>query len=107
MKYSNQNVGIAYFTNPAAEIEGVGKTIDGIMTSVAREVPVRKVNTDYESTIVEKMKPTVTPSLIFTNDAGDLEHIRIEGNKLAGATVQEILKVVGDIIEWNKSNPNG
>jgi hypothetical protein len=107
MKYKNQNVGILYFTNPPAEADNLGKVVDGVMRTVARSVPVRKVNTDYEVTIVEKAKPTMTPSLIFTNEAGDLEHIRIEGAKLADISVDGVLGIVQDIIKYNKTQANG
>ena len=54
-----ENIGIAYFTNPALENEPFGKMIEGIMTSVglSGKVPVRKVDTYKEVTIVEKMQP--------------------------------------------------
>ena len=72
------------------------------MRIVGKQVPVRKVNTEYEVSIVEKAKPTTTPSLIFTDNSGDLEHIRIEGNKLSDISVEGVLKIVDDIIKYNK-----
>ena len=74
----NKNIGIAYFTNPAMENESFGKEVNGIMTSVARQTPVRKINTETEVTIVEELKPQQTPSIIFTDALGKLEHLRIE-----------------------------
>lgn len=107
MEYKNQNIGILYFTNPPAEADNVGKVVDGVMRTVARSVPVRKVNTEYEVSIVEKAKPTMTPSLIFTNTNGDLEHLRVEGAKLADITVEGVLGIVKDIIHYNKTQANG
>ena len=101
MKY--QNIGIAYFTNPALENEPFGKEIEGIMTSVARQVPVRKVDTYKEVTIVESMKPQNIPSIIFTNSAGDLEHLRLEGSQLAGITVAKVMETVDAINRYNKT----
>ena len=101
MKY--QNIGIAYFTNPALENEPFGKEIEGIMTSVARQVPVRKVDTYKEVTIVESMKPQNIPSIIFTNSAGDLEHLRLEGSQLTGITVAKVMETVDAINRYNKT----
>ena len=98
-----ENIGIAYFTNPAAEAELFGKEVDGIMTTVARKIPVRKVDTYKEVTIVEAMKPQMIPSIIFTNTAGDLEHLRIEGNQLSGITVEKVMETVGAIDRFNKT----
>ncbi len=91
-----ENIGIAYFTNPALENEPFGKMIEGIMTSVglSGKVPVRKVDTYKEVTIVEKMQPQNLPSLIFTNSAGDLEHIRLEGMQSSGITVNKVMETV-------------
>ena len=84
-----ENIGIAYFTNPAIENEPFGKEIEGIMLSVGRsgKVPVRKVDTYKEVSIVEAMKPQNIPSIIFTDSSGQLEHLRLEGIKLQGITV--------------------
>tara|TARA_R110002074_G_scaffold101955_1_gene220263 strand:- start:392 stop:712 length:321 start_codon:yes stop_codon:yes gene_type:complete len=101
MDIKNQNVGILYFTNPPSEAENLGKIVDGVMRIVGKQVPVRKVNTEYEVSIVEKAKPTTTPSLIFTDNSGDLEHIRIEGNKLSDISVEGVLKIVDDIVKYN------
>ena len=81
-----ENIGIAYFTNPALENEPFGKEIEGIMSSIGRsgKVPVRKVDTYKEVTIVEEMKPENLPSIIFTDNAGKIQHLRIEGAQLQG-----------------------
>lgn len=105
--FKGENVGIAYFTNPSTELEGFGKEVDGIMTSVARQANCRKVNSDYEVTIVEKMKPQTIPCLIFTDTSGKLEHLRLEGNKLSGITVDKVMGIVEDIIHYNKTQSNG
>ena len=91
-----ENIGIAYFTNPAIENEPFGKQVEGIMTTVglSGKVPVRKVDVTKEVTIVEAMKPQMIPSIIFTNSAGDLEHLRIEGNRLTGITVDKVMETV-------------
>ena len=98
-----KNIGIAYFTNPAMDNEPFGKEIDGIMTSVARKIPVRKVDTYKEVTIVETMKPQNIPSIIFTNSAGDLEHLRLEGAQLSGITVAKVMETVAAIDRYNKT----
>jgi len=98
-----ENIGIAYFTNPAMENEPFGKEVDGIMTSVARKTPVRKVDTYKEVTIVEEMKPQNIPSIIFTNSAGDLEHLRLEGNQLTGITVEKVMETLRAIDRFNKT----
>ena len=100
----NNNIGIAYFTNPGIEGDAFGKEVDGIMTSLARELPVRKINSDYEVTIVEQLKPQNLPSVIFTDNSGKLEHIRIEGIKLQGATVAKLKETYNAIREYNKTN---
>ena len=99
-----ENIGIAYFTNPAIENEPFGKEVEGIMTSVGRsgKVPVRKVDVTKEVTIVEAMKPQNIPSIIFTNSAGDLEHLRIEGANLTGITVAKVMETVAAIDRFNK-----
>ena len=58
MKYANKDVAIHYFTNPAMENESLGKIVDGVMHQVAREVPTRKVNTEYEADYTHKMGAT-------------------------------------------------
>jgi hypothetical protein len=100
-----ENIGIAYFTNPAIENEPFGKEIEGIMSSVGRsgKVPVRKIDTYKEVTIVEAMKPQNVPSIIFTNSAGDLEHLRLEGVQLQGITVAKVLETVAAIDRFNKT----
>ena len=98
-----KDIGIAYFTNAAMENEPFGKEVDGIMTSVARKVPVRKVETYSEVSIVEAMKPQNLPSIIFTNNAGDLEHMRVEGVNLAGVTVEKVMETVEAIDRYNKT----
>ena len=97
-----ENIGIAYFTNPAAEAEPFGKEVDGIMTSVARKMPVRKVDINTEVTIVESMKPQSIPCIIYTNHAGDLEHLRLEGMQLQGITVEKVMETVAAIDRFNK-----
>ena len=101
-----ENIGIAYFTNPALQNEPFGKEVNGIMTSVARQTPVRKVNNEIEVTIVEEMKPQQVPSIIFTDTSGKLEHLRIEGAQLQGITVAKVMETVNAIKEWNVKNPN-
>ena len=100
-----ENIGIAYFTNPALENEPFGKEVDGIMSSVGRlgKVPVRKVDTYKEVSIVEAMKPQNLPSIIFTNNAGDLEHLRIEGAQLQGITLAKVMETVEAIDRYNKT----
>ena len=99
----NKNIGIAYFTNPAMENESFGKEVNGIMTSVARQTPVRKINTETEVTIVEELKPQQTPSIIFTDALGKLEHLRIEGVQLKGITVEKVMETVEAIDRYNKT----
>ena len=100
-----ENIGIAYFTNPAMENEPFGKEVEGIMLSVGRsgKVPVRKVDTYKEVTIVETMKPQNIPSIIFTNSAGDLEHLRLEGAQLQGITLAKVMETVEAIDRYNKT----
>ena len=98
-----ENIGIAYFTNPAVEAELLGKEIDGIMTTVARTIPVRKVDTYKEVTIVEKMQPQNVPCIIFTNNQGDLEHMRLDGNQLSGITVAKVMETVKAIDRYNRT----
>ena len=100
-----ENIGIAYFTNPAIENEPFGKEVDGIMSSVGRsgKVPVRKVDTYKEVSIVEAMKPQNIPCIIFTNSAGDLEHIRLEGMQLNGITVDKVMETIEAIDRYNKT----
>jgi|TARA_B100000902_G_scaffold307834_1_gene296792 hypothetical protein len=97
-----ENIGIAYFTNAAMENEPFGKEVEGIMTSVARKVPVRKVDINTEVTIVEAMKPQNIPCIIFTNSAGDLEHMRVEGTQLQGISVEKVMETVSAIDRFNK-----
>ena len=100
-----ENIGIAYFTNPAIENEPFGKEIEGIMSSVGRssKVPVRKVDTYKEVTIVESMKPQNLPSIIFTDSSGQLEHLRLEGAQLDGITVVKVMETVEAIDRYNKT----
>ena len=99
------NIGIAYFTNPAMENEPFGKEVEGIMTSVGRsgKVPVRKVDTYKEVTIVEAMKPQNIPSIIFTDTSGKLEHLRLEGAQLQGITLAKVMETVAAIDRYNKT----
>ena len=100
-----ENIGIAYFTNPAIENEPFGKEVEGIMLSVGRlgKVPVRKVDTYKEVSIVEAMKPQNVPCIIFTNTAGDLEHMRLEGAQLQGITVAKVMETAEAINRYNKT----
>ena len=98
-----KDIGIAYFTNPPILNEPFGKEVDGIMVSVAKQVPVRKVDTYKEVTIVEAMKPQNVPCIIFTNTAGDLEHLRIEGAQLQGITLAKVMETVEAIDRYNKT----
>tara|TARA_R110000787_G_scaffold101616_1_gene207190 strand:+ start:381 stop:695 length:315 start_codon:yes stop_codon:yes gene_type:complete len=100
-----ENIGIAYFTNPAIENEPFGKEIEGIMSSVGRsgKVPVRKVDTYKEVSIVEAMKPQNIPSIIFTDSSGQLEHLRLEGSQLQGITVDKVMETVTAIDRYNKT----
>ena len=98
-----ENIGIAYFTNPAMENEPFGKEVDGVMTTVARQIPVRKVDTQKEVTIVEKMQPQNVPCIIFTNNQGDLEHMRLDGNQLNGITVAKVMETVKAIDRYNRT----
>ena len=98
-----ENIGIAYFTNPAMENEPFGKEVDGVMTTVARQIPVRKVDTQKEVTIVEKMQPQNVPCIIFTNNQGDLEHMRLDGNQLSGITVAKVMETVKAIDRYNRT----
>ena len=98
-----QNIGIAYFTNPAMENEPFGREIDGIMVSVGKLIPVRKVDTYKDVTIVETMKPTTVPSLVFTNLEGTERHIYIEGEGLKGITVEKVMDQVKAIDRYNKT----
>ena len=101
MKY--QNIGIAYFTNPALENEPFGKEVEGIMIGVAKQAPVRKVDTYKEVTIVEEMKPVNLPSLIFTDDVGKVIHLKIEGTQLNGITIEKVMETVKAIDRYNKT----
>jgi len=97
-----KDIGIAYFTNPALENEPFGKEVDGIMTSVARQIPVRKVDTYKDVTMVETMKPQNLPSLVFTNLEGTERHIYIEGVGLQGITVEKVMDQVKAIDRYNR-----
>jgi len=96
-----KDIGIAYFTNPAIENEPFGREVDGIMTGVARQIPVRKVDTYKEVTIVEELKPENLPSLIFTNDQGTKVYLKIEGTQLSGITVEKVVQTVESIHNQN------
>ena len=96
-----QNIGIAYFTNPALQNEPFGKEVEGIMISVAKQIPVRKVDTYKEVTIVEALKPENLPSLIFTNDQGNKTYLKIEGTQLNGISVEKVIQTVESIHNQN------
>ena len=100
-----ENIGIAYFTNPAVENEPFGKEVEGIMSSVGRsgKVPVRKVDTYKEVTIVEEMKPQNVPCIIFIDNSGKLEHMRLDGAQLQGITVAKVIETVEAIDRFNKT----
>lgn len=102
-----ENIGIVYFTNPAMENEPLGKTVEGAMIQVGKEIPVRKVNSEYEPSIVDELKPTSIPSLIFTDGSGKIQHFRVEGNVLSTISVSGVMGIVKDIAHYNKNNPNG
>lgn len=97
------NIGIAYFTNPAIEAEPFGKEVEGIMVSVGKQIPVRKVDTYKDVTIVEEMKPDTLPSLVFTNLAGTERHIYIQGKDLVGITTDKVMAQVAAIDRYNKT----
>tara|TARA_B110000977_G_scaffold175121_1_gene229612 strand:- start:514 stop:837 length:324 start_codon:yes stop_codon:yes gene_type:complete len=107
MKYKNQNVAIHYFTNPAMENEPLGKIVDGVMHQVAREVPTRKVNTEYEADYSQKMGATEVPSIIFTDATGDTKHLYVGGNEMGAITLEGVTKILDDIIDFNKNGHNG
>ena len=75
------------------------------MSSVGRsgKVPVRKVDTYKEVSIVEAMKPQNIPSIIFTDSSGQLEHLRLEGIQLQGITVDKVMETVTAIDRYNKT----
>ena len=102
MESKFKDIGIAYFTNPALQNEPFGKEVEGIMISVAKQIPVRKVDTYKEVTIVEALKPENLPSLIFTNDQGNKTYLKIEGTQLNGISVEKVIQTVESI-----HNPNG
>jgi|TARA_R110002049_G_scaffold107190_1_gene254805 hypothetical protein len=102
MENKFKDIGIAYFTNPALENEPFGKEVEGVMIGVAKQVPVRKIDTYKEVTIVEALKPENIPSLIFTNDQGTKTYLKIEGAQLSGITVAKVLQTIESI-----SNQNG
>ena len=96
-----KDIGIAYFTNPPILNEPFGKEVDGIMVSVAKQVPVRKIDTYKEVTIVEALKPENLPSLIFTNDQGNKTYLKIEGTQLNGISVERVIQTVESIHNQN------
>jgi len=108
MKYANKNVAIHYFTNPAMENEPLGKIVEGAMNQIAREVPVRKVNVDYEADHAAKMNATDIPSILFTDASGDTRHLYVGGNQMAEITKKGVLDIVEDILTYYKQgSPNG
>tara|TARA_R110000803_G_scaffold112974_1_gene181394 strand:- start:132 stop:452 length:321 start_codon:yes stop_codon:yes gene_type:complete len=102
-----ENIGIMYFTTPAMENEPIGKTVEGVMIQVGKQIPVRKVNSEYEPSLVEKMKPTSVPSIIFTDNSGKVEHLRVEGNVLSTISLDGVMGIVKDIAHYNANNSNG
>ena len=101
MESKFKDIGIAYFTNPALQNEPFGKEVEGIMISVAKQIPVRKVDTYKEVTIVEALKPENLPSLIFTNDQGNKTYLKIEGTQLNGISVAKVIQTVESIHNQN------
>jgi hypothetical protein len=101
MESKFKDIGIAYFTNPALQNEPFGKEVEGIMISVAKQIPVRKVDTYKEVTIVEALKPENLPSLIFTNDQGNKTYLKIEGTQLNGISVEKVIQTVESIHNQN------
>tara|TARA_R110002060_G_scaffold73590_1_gene82562 strand:- start:713 stop:1030 length:318 start_codon:yes stop_codon:yes gene_type:complete len=97
-----ENIGIAYFTNPALQNEPFGKEVEGIMISVGKQIPVRKIDTYKEVSMVEEMKPQNLPSLVFTDHSGTERHIYIEGEGLRGITVEKVMDQVAAIDRYNK-----
>lgn len=107
MKYANKNVAIHYFTNPAMENEPLGKVVEGCMNQVARVVPTRKVNTEYEADYTHKMGATEVPSIIFTDTAGTTKHLYVGGNQMGAITLEGVTKILDDIINFNENGHNG
>jgi hypothetical protein len=107
MKYANKDVAIHYFTNPAMENESLGKIVDGVMHQVAREVPTRKVNTEYEADYTHKMGATDVPSIMFTDASGNTKHLYVGGGEMSTITLDGVLKIVDDILDYNNTNSNG
>ena len=101
MESKFKDIGIAYYTNPALQNEPFGKEVEGIMISVAKQIPVRKVDTYKEVTIVEALKPENLPSLIFTNDQGNKTYLKIEGTQLNGISVEKVIQTVESIHNQN------
>ena len=107
MKYANKNVAIHYFTNPAMENETLGKIVDGVMLQVAREVPTRKVNTEYEADYTHKMGAKEVPSITFTDTSGTKTHLYVGGNQMGAITLEGVTKILDDIINFEKNGYNG
>jgi len=107
MKYANKNVAIHYFTNPAMENEPLGKIVDGVMHQVAREVPTRKVNTEYEADYTHKMGAKEVPSIMFTDTSGTKTHLYVGGNQMGAITLEGVTKILDDIINFNEKGYNG
>jgi hypothetical protein len=108
MKYRNKNVAIHYFTNPAMENESLGKIVDGVMIQVAREIPTRKVNVDYEADHAQKMNATSIPSILFTDASGDTRHLYIDGKQMSEITVKGVTDIIDDILTYyKKGTPDG
>ena len=101
MESKFKDIGIAYFTNPALQNEPFGKEVEGIMISVAKQIPVRKVDTYKEVTIVEALKPENLPSLIFINDQGNKTYLKTEGTQLNGISVEKVIQTVESIHNQN------
>jgi|TARA_B100001094_G_scaffold254634_1_gene253420 hypothetical protein len=107
MKYANKDVAIHYFTNPAMENEPLGKIVDGVMHQVARVVPTRKVNTEYEADYTHKMGAKEVPSIIFTDTSGTKTHLYVGGNQMSTISLEGVTKILDDIINFNTNNYNG
>ena len=107
MKYANQDVAIHYFTNPAMENESLGKIVDGVMIQIARVVPTRKVNTEYEADYTHKMGVKEVPSILFTDTSGTKTHLYVGGNEMGAISLDGVTKILDDIINFNKNGHNG
>ena len=49
------------------------------------------------------MKPQNVPCIIFTDNSGKLEHMRLDGAQLQGITVAKVMETVEAIDRYNKT----